>query len=771
MPSLHQAHISTYHAEMANSGHHGSHNMHLFHARWHQDHRDPVPPNFQNPTWGTDIAFGRDFLQMHHEMIKAPDDAPREHMHHSSIASWYAKKQIPLPVAWDPLSVIPPELGYEPDAAEFPQPIRDALIRTAQQRGQTVEQLLTRRTDQPRLVVPPWFTREGLLDPALPGEPNTGARRLADFISINQLGCCLVYPHNRWHGSIGGAMNSFLSAIADPIFYFGVHWIIDRIYDEYKAVQAEHGGLESLPVQRAARSFLPDEEEEIREAVRVSREFRLGSVSLLRAIELGTSGGAKPASIQVPDFVPATGKLAKKAKGPSISWRQVPKSALESASVIRDALESSGIPTDEAAGSPKEDAISLLTLAAEVEHALMVQYLYAAFSLAQTTGSPASIEAAKNIVKVAIQEMGHLVTVQNLLLAVGGLNDEGRPAGYHLGRDSIRALSGRNPLRLVLEPLSHSALAKYVVVERPAVIPDEALRTRVEALTVEATEADKGFSPNPVSALYAAIRWIFQPTDQPFGAMALDVSMGFRPGWHLKPEDYLPASDQDRFTSSRDEWDDYPDLVAMPARDAAEACAALDAITEQGEGLPSAEASHFEAFLDLLDIYEANALPVQPLPRTPYIDGQTKPEDHAATLLTDEHAATWAAMFNLRYDMLLLDLGWGLSLPKDAAERKDLLGLTMLNMRKSIRGISAHLGKLTVSGAGSGPAGPPFGITDESMPGSLAEWKTRFQETRERMATLGAALESQAGLNAAGKILLRSLRDADAQREPFLPQP
>ncbi|MFZ4702915.1 MAG: tyrosinase family protein, partial [Candidatus Methylumidiphilus sp.] len=41
----------------------------------------------------------------------------------------------------------------------------------------------------------------------------------------------------QWHGTIGGAMSSTLTAIADPIFYFGVHWHIDRIFDEYKTIQ------------------------------------------------------------------------------------------------------------------------------------------------------------------------------------------------------------------------------------------------------------------------------------------------------------------------------------------------------------------------------------------------------------------------------------------------------------------------------------------------------------------------------------------------------
>lgn len=31
-------------------------------------------------------------------------------------------------------------------------------------------------------------------------------------MNTNQLGCCLVYPHNDWHVAIGGAMGSRLEA-------------------------------------------------------------------------------------------------------------------------------------------------------------------------------------------------------------------------------------------------------------------------------------------------------------------------------------------------------------------------------------------------------------------------------------------------------------------------------------------------------------------------------------------------------------------------------
>jgi Common central domain of tyrosinase len=230
--------INAYHREMSQHAHHGGHEMFLFHRDWHQQNRDPIPPTRQDRNWGTNLVFGTNFLQMHHEMVKAADSEQRFHMQHSSIAGWYANKGYDLPPEWNPLSDIPDILSYTPDLDVFPTEIRNALVARAQQQGISPEQLLRRKTNQPRFTFPKYFTREGVA-PNEPGEPYTGARKLADFKNTNQLGCCIVFPHNRWHSTIGGAMSSTWTAIADPIFYLGVHWHLDKVFDEYKLIQAE----------------------------------------------------------------------------------------------------------------------------------------------------------------------------------------------------------------------------------------------------------------------------------------------------------------------------------------------------------------------------------------------------------------------------------------------------------------------------------------------------------------------------------------------------
>src|SRR5215467_15487452 len=74
----------------------------------------------------------------------------------------------------------------------------------------------------------------------------------------------------------------------------------------------------------------------------------------------------------------------------------------------------------------REALIYMLCEAAEIEHAIMCQYLFAAFSLKQTAEeglSETELDAVtrwrKQVSHVATQEMLHLALVHNLLSAIG----------------------------------------------------------------------------------------------------------------------------------------------------------------------------------------------------------------------------------------------------------------------------------------------------------------------------------------------------------------
>src|SRR4051794_23120609 len=127
--------------------------------------------------------------------------------------------------------------------------------------------------------------------------------------------------------------------------------------------------------------------------------------------------------------------------------------------------------------SPLDKAKILLESAAEIEHALMVQYLYAAYSLkssAEVTDSGQrgvlidEVDEPREfgdswpltIKEVAREEMGHLMTVQNLLLLLG--------LQPNLEREDFPPRKDLYPFALHLEPLTQRSLAKYEVAEAPS---------------------------------------------------------------------------------------------------------------------------------------------------------------------------------------------------------------------------------------------------------------------------------------------------------------
>ncbi|MBV8106904.1 MAG: nuclear transport factor 2 family protein [Hyphomicrobiales bacterium] len=117
----------------------------------------------------------------------------------------------------------------------------------------------------------------------------------------------------------------------------------------------------------------------------------------------------------------------------------------------------------------RDHLVMLLTFGATAEHCLMVQYLYAAYSLKvesnETPRLRKMIESWRhNLLAVAREEMGHLLTVQNLLLLLGA------PAA--LARDSSVWAQNYYPYPFSLDPLTLDTLACFVYAEMPDIDPD-----------------------------------------------------------------------------------------------------------------------------------------------------------------------------------------------------------------------------------------------------------------------------------------------------------
>src|SRR5438309_4978986 len=110
----------------------------------------------------------------------------------------------------------------------------------------------------------------------------------------------------------------------------------------------------------------------------------------------------------------------------------------------------------------REALIYMLCEAAEIEHAVMCQYLFAAFTLKQsadeglTEPQLAAVRRwRRQVSHIAAQEMLHLALVQNLLSAIG--------AAPHLARPNLPVPAGRYPagVQLALIPFGERALRHF----------------------------------------------------------------------------------------------------------------------------------------------------------------------------------------------------------------------------------------------------------------------------------------------------------------------
>jgi hypothetical protein len=116
----------------------------------------------------------------------------------------------------------------------------------------------------------------------------------------------------------------------------------------------------------------------------------------------------------------------------------------------------------------REQLIYLLSQGANLEHSLICQYLFTAFSLKQSTAegvTDAQLQLIKGwrrtIYGIAVQEMLHLAQVSNLLTAIGGAPD--------FQRDNFPQAKTYTSLGLTfkLAAFSDKTIARYICFEKP----------------------------------------------------------------------------------------------------------------------------------------------------------------------------------------------------------------------------------------------------------------------------------------------------------------
>jgi len=296
----------------------------------------------------------------------------------------------------------------------------------------------------------------------------------------------------------------------------------------------------------------------------------------------------------------------------------------------------------------REALIYMLCEAAELEHGIMCQYLYAAFSLKQSAGEgllAAEAEAVqrwrKHIFHIAAQEMLHLALVQNLLSAIG--------AAPHLSRPNFPHPASHYPagVHLTLLPFGEDALRHFMFLERP------------EGMDLEDAAGMAAFAiAAPAAAPRVQVGEIV-PRGQDFatvGHLYRSIEAGIA---HLAAklgEEVLfvgPSRAQ-----ATQEYFGWPELIAVT--DVASALRAIDKILEQGEG-PRGDwkEAHFGQFVAILEEYlqlrEANPA-FDPVREVIPVNVRPSEHDTSVPLATDAITRQVMDLFNVSYEILLLML-------------------------------------------------------------------------------------------------------------------
>jgi hypothetical protein len=398
----------------------------------------------------------------------------------------------------------------------------------------------------------------------------------------------------------------------------------------------------------------------------------------------------------------------------------------------------------------------LLESAAEVEHALMVQYLYAAYSLKDVS------EVADPVLKLALdmtradswprvlfdiarEEMGHLMSVENLLLLVG--------LAPNLEREDFPPRKDIYPFKLHLERLSQRSLAKYVVAESPLDA------NGIDDINDLAKEVE-GAVINHVGIIYGLLGLIFATKEQVAaggsGSLAWDQMVrdiweaakgqnNDPAAWHLPDDAFHPESDMQQ--GDPGDWQTpagphVSDLRVHRVKDREAARKAICDIAEQGEGATNGPASHFDRFRSIFRGQGA----IPPFPATDDWPTRNVPTDPKVGDITESRTRRWAELCDLRYDLLLGFLEHYLL--TTGQERQILMGWIFTEMRSRLGHIARELTAMKRTAAGD-VAAAPFTLPEYGLPLPNDE-TARWQIHKRRLETAITKVEEMQAANEGG---------------------
>jgi hypothetical protein len=398
----------------------------------------------------------------------------------------------------------------------------------------------------------------------------------------------------------------------------------------------------------------------------------------------------------------------------------------------------------------REDLASILSDASTLEHMVMCEYLFTAFSLKKREDeglAPDELEKVQGwggvITTVAIQEMTHLALVNNMLVSIGS-------SPYFLHPNFPQPSRYFSPnIRLALIPFGEQALRHFLYLERP------------EGMSVEGVPGFEVLGDLNPEELKGGI----VPRQQYFstvGHLYRGIEKGFVDLCDRYGEDgvFIGA----KHTQATEELFGLPGLFEVG--DLASARKAVEAIVENGEGARGDwTAAHFGMFLKVFkEFREATASRPGLRPTRPVVAAFPNPPygmDNAI-LISDKFTSRVADLFNASYGLAIQALSrFYVHESEKEAELRALADASVGMMSSVIKPLGELLTTLPVGGRFAGlSAGPVFELQNREY--VLPHRREAFMVLQERLLELsshaGALAEKAPGRGAEG--VLDSVRGA-----------
>jgi hypothetical protein len=402
----------------------------------------------------------------------------------------------------------------------------------------------------------------------------------------------------------------------------------------------------------------------------------------------------------------------------------------------------------------RKELTYLLCQAAELEHSLMAQYLFAAFSLRSEPApglTEAQLEAVERwrsvILAISAEEMLHWALVQNLLIAVGSAPFVSRPHMPHQAK-------GYPPgIQLRLLPFGDAALQHFVYLERP------------EGMDVSDGEGFAAAGPVPAPMAPGEL----QPRGQHFatqGYLYRAIEDGIVTLADRMGEERLFIGPHFHQTDAPHVW---PELV--PITDVASARHTIDRIVEQGEGARGDWATaHYGRFLAILEEFRKMTADDPSFePAYPAVAAGVRGVEGVEpdVYITDPVTAATSDSFNAVYDLLLQMIARYFAFGHETDEQRHVLADGVITlMFIAIKPLGLLLARLPVGNARADlTAGANFQLAYRAsflLPHRRSAW-IRFSERLDEIAEAIDAIDAEPDAAKVLGSIASGLRDMSAR--------